>query len=186
MEFQELSIAGVYRLNARWIGDHRGGFARLFCQTEFEPYLAHDAIRQINHSINRERGTIRGLHYQKPPHAETKIVRCIAGRILDVVVDLRRGSPTFLRWLGVELSAENRQALLIPHGCAHGFQTLADDCELLYLHTADYTPGAEGGIRHDDPRLGIEWPFAPINLSARDAEHPLISPEYVGIELPNA
>lgn len=185
MEFHELSIPGVYRLDARWIGDQRGGFARLFCQQEFEPYFGDGSIRQINHSINRERGTVRGLHYQNPPHAEIKIVRCMAGSIFDVVVDLRRGSPTFLHWLGVELSSENRHALLIPHGCAHGFQTLADDSEILYFHSEYYTPGAEGGIRHDDPRLGIEWPLPPINLSDRDVAHPSIAPGYAGIALPN-
>ena len=185
MKFQELPIAGVYRLDAHWIGDQRGGFARLFCQKEFEPYLAQGAIRQINYSMNRERGTVRGLHYQNPPYAEIKIVRCVAGKILDIVVDLRQGSPTFLHWLGVELSAENRQALLIPHGCAHGFQTLEEDSQLLYFHTEDYSPGAEGGIRHDDPLLGIEWPLAPIKLSHRDAAHPLILPGYAGITLPN-
>lgn len=185
MDFQELSIPGVYHLDARWIGDQRGGFARLFCQQEFGPYLGQASIRQINHSINRERGTVRGLHYQNPPHAEIKIVRCMAGSIFDVVVDLRRGSPTFLHWIGVELSAENRGALLIPHGCAHGFQTLADDSEILYFHSEYYAPDAEGGVRHDDPRLGIEWPLPPINLSNRDITHPLIATGYAGIVLPN-
>lgn len=185
MEFQELSIPGVYRLDARWIGDHRGGFARLFCQREFEPYCGQGSIRQINQSFNRERGTVRGLHYQSPPYAEIKIVRCVAGSIFDVVVDLRRGSSTFLHWLGFELSAENRQALLIPQGCAHGFQTLADDCEILYFHSEYYTPGAEGGIRYDDPRLGIEWPLPPVNLSDRDVAHLPIAPGYAGIALPN-
>lgn len=185
MNFQELSIAGVYRLDARWIGDERGGFARLFCQKEFEPYFAQGSIRQINYSINRERGTVRGLHYQNPPHAEIKIVRCVKGSIFDVVVDLRCGSETFLHWLGVELSADNKQALLIPPGCAHGFQTLESDSEILYFHSEYYAPIAEGGIRHDDPRLGIEWPLPPINLSKRDIEHPLIATEYVGISFPN-
>jgi dTDP-4-dehydrorhamnose 3,5-epimerase len=185
MEFQELSIAGLYRLDARWIGDQRGGFARLFCQEEFEPYIAQGSIRQINYSINRERGTVRGLHYQNPPHAEVKIVRCVAGKIFDVVVDLRRGSATFLHWLGIELSAANKQALLIPQGCAHGFQTLEDDSELLYFHSEFYTPSAEAGIRHDDPRLGIEWPLMPINLSDRDTRHPLIAEGYDGIALQN-
>lgn len=185
MEFQELSIAGVNRLDARWIGDQRGAFARLFCQTEFEPFLAQSTIRQINYSINRERGTVRGLHYQNPPNAEIKIVRCVAGAIFDVVVDLRQGSRTFLHWLGIELSADNKQALLIPHGCAHGFQTLEDDSEILYFHSEDYTPSAEGGVRHDDPQLGIQWPLAPINLSARDVAYPLIGPGYSGVTLPS-
>lgn len=186
MEFQELSIPGVYRVDARWIGDPRGGFARLFCQQEFEPYFGQSSIRQINYSINREQGTVRGLHYQNPPYAEVKIVRCVAGSIFDVVVDLRRGSPTFLNWVGVTLSAENRHALLIPHGCAHGFQTLADDSEILYFHSEYYTPTAEGGVRYDDPRLGVEWPLAPINLSDRDIAHPLIESGYAGLAFPTS
>jgi dTDP-4-dehydrorhamnose 3,5-epimerase len=185
MEFHELSIAGLYHLDARWIGDHRGRFARLFCQREFESYLEQGSICQINYSINRERGTVRGLHYQNPPHAEVKIVRCVAGRIFDVVVDLRRGSATFLHWVGIELSAANKQALLIPRGCAHGFQTLEDDSELLYFHSEYYTPSVEAGVRHDDPRLGIEWPLTPINLSDRDERHPLIAEGYDGIALQN-
>jgi dTDP-4-dehydrorhamnose 3,5-epimerase len=183
MEFHELAIAGVFRLDARWIGDQRGGFARLFCQKEFAPYIGDAPLCQINYSINREKGTIRGLHYQNVPHAEVKIVRCVKGKIFDVVVDLRRDSATFLQSLGVVLSSENRDALLVPQGCAHGFQILADDSEILYFHTEYYTPSAEGGIRYDDPRLKIDWPLPAANVSDRDHAHPLITPDFSGIPL---
>lgn len=185
MEFHQTPISGVYRLDARWIGDERGKFARLFCQKEFAPYLGHDSICQINYSVNREKGTIRGLHYQNPPHAETKIVRCVKGAIFDVVVDLRRGSETFLQSLGILLSSQNNHALLVPHGCAHGFQVLEKDSEILYFHTEYYTPDSESGIRYNDPRLDINWPLPPANLSDRDQAHPLIAPDFSGILLPN-
>lgn len=183
MEFQELSISGVFRLDARWIGDHRGEFARLFCKKEFSPYIGDSSICQVNYSMNREKGAIRGLHFQNPPHAEIKIVRCVKGKIFDVVVDLRQGSKTFLQSVGVTLSGDNREALFIPHGCAHGFQVLEEDSELLYFHTEYYTPSSEDGVRYDDPRLNIEWPLPPINLSDRDKSHPLIAPEFTGVSI---
>jgi dTDP-4-dehydrorhamnose 3,5-epimerase len=185
MEFHELAISGVYRLDARWIGDDRGGFARLFCQKEFSPYIEQQSIRQINYSVNREKGTIRGLHFQTPPHAEIKIVRCVKGAVFDVVVDLRRESKTFLQSLALTLSAENRDAILIPRGCAHGFQVLEEDSELLYFHTEYYTPNAEGGLRYDDPQLKIDWPLTAVNLSDRDQGHPLLTPDFCGITFPN-
>jgi dTDP-4-dehydrorhamnose 3,5-epimerase len=124
---------------------------------------------QVNHSITRRRGTIRGLHLQRAPAAEFKLIRCLRGRVFDVAVDLRPGSATFGRWHALELSDENQRQILIPPGCAHGFQTLVDDCELLYQHSAAYRPDCEDGVRHDDPGLAIAWPEPVAELSARDA-----------------
>ncbi|SEN16453.1 dTDP-4-dehydrorhamnose 3,5-epimerase [Niastella yeongjuensis] len=123
------------------------------------------------------------MHFQLPPHSEIKMVRCIAGQVLDVIVDLRKDSPTFLQWNSVELSAENRNMLYIPEGFAHGFQTLTDNCELLYHHTALYKPGAEGGLRFNDPRLGINWPITPTVISERDHNHTLVDNFFEGIKI---
>ena len=132
-------------------------------------------VVQVNHSLTRVAGAVRGLHFQRPPRAEAKLVRCLKGCVLDVAVDLRAGSPTYLNWHAVELSALNRLALFVPRGFAHGFQTLTADCELLYLHDEFYSPEHEGGLRHDDPALAIAWPLPVADLSARDAAHPLVS-----------
>jgi dTDP-4-dehydrorhamnose 3,5-epimerase len=138
--------------------DERGFFARAWCEREFEAHGLNPGLVQANLSYNRHRGTIRGLHYQVPPYAEAKLVRCIRGAIYDVIVDLREKSPTFLQWLGVTLSAANRQMLYVPEGFGHGFQTLEDDSEVFYQVTQFYTPGAERGARWDDPAFGIKWP----------------------------
>jgi dTDP-4-dehydrorhamnose 3,5-epimerase len=177
----DTSIAGVKQLQRHPIGDHRGYFERLFCAEELQPLLAGRSIVQINHSLTVQRGAVRGLHFQHPPHAETKIVSCLRGAVWDVAVDLRQGSATFLRWHAAILSADNHQTLLIPEGLAHGFQTLADDCELLYLHTAAYRADAEGALNALDPRLDIAWPLPIAELSARDRNHPLITADYAGI-----
>ena len=138
-------------------------------------------IVQINHTLTVMRGTVRGLHFQYPPHAEIKIVSCLRGEVFDVAVDLRQGSPTFLQWHGEILSASNHRTLLIPEGFAHGFQTLSDDCELLYFHTAAYQPSAEGGLNAQDPKLNIFWPETVVELSSRDAGQPLVNEEFVGV-----
>ena len=135
----------------------------------------------MNHSTTRDVGAIRGLHYQKPPHAEMKIVRCLKGRVFDVAVDLRYDSPTFLRWHGVELSPESNLAYLIPEGCAHGFQVLEENSQLLYLHTAYYTPKSEVAVRFDDPRISVNWPLTPTNISAKDKSHPLLNEVFEGV-----
>jgi len=176
-------IAGVVLIETDRRRDERGGFARWFCDTELADALQGAVIRQINHSHTAQRGSVRGMHFQHAPHAEKKIIRCLAGKIFDVVVDLRRGSPTFLAWRGFELDAGDDRALLIPEGCAHGFQALTDDVQMLYLHTAPYTPAAEGALRCDDPRIAIAWPLPPQNLSARDLKHPLLSADFSGITL---
>ena len=140
-------------------------------------------IVQINHSRTTKPGTIRGMHYQRPPHAEMKMVRCLRGRVWSVAVDLRQGSPTFLQWHGEELTPENRHMFVIPEGCAHGFQALAADSEILYAVTAPYRPASEGALRHDDPALSIAWPMAVSALSARDIAHPLLTPDFSGLIL---
>jgi dTDP-4-dehydrorhamnose 3,5-epimerase len=141
------------------------------------------SIAQINHTITRKKGAVRGLHFQHPPHAETKVVSCLRGEIFDVAVDLRSGSPTFLQWHGEILSAGNRKSMLIPEGYAHGFQALTEDCELIYLHTAAYHPEAEGALNVADPRLNIAWPLPFVDLSDRDRSHPLIDKIFHGIDL---
>jgi len=170
-------LSGLAVIQTAAFEDHRGSFARLFCAQELDA-LGMNQIVQINHSLTRAVGAIRGLHFQRPPKAEAKLVRCLAGRVLDVAVDLRAGSPTYLKWHAVELSAANRLALFLPRGFAHGFQTLTPDCELLYLHDEVYSPQHEGGLRFDDPALSIPWPLAAADLSARDASHPLLSPDF--------
>ncbi len=176
-------IGGVHEVVAIPHEDARGRFARLFCTRELAGIQGERAIVQVNHSLTRRKGALRGMHFQHPPHAEAKWVRCLRGRVFDVVVDLRRGSPTFLKWHAVELSARRQNALFVPEGCAHGFQTLEDDCELLYLHTAHYAPGHEGGVRWNDPRVGIAWPLPVAEISRRDEAHPLLGEDFLGIEI---
>lgn len=163
--------------------DARGFFSRLFCAQELAEVGFDAPIAQINHTLTRRCGTVRGMHFQYPPHAEIKLVSVMRGEIFDVAIDLRKDSPTFLRWHAQFLSAENQRSLLIPHGFAHGFQTLTEDCELVYLHSHAYAPHAEAGIRAQDPAVGILWPLPFAELSARDASHPLIGPDFRGVEL---
>jgi dTDP-4-dehydrorhamnose 3,5-epimerase len=183
MKLDETSIPGVWTAESTAHEDQRGAFSRLFCSREEQAVLGSRSIVQINHSMTRRVGAVRGLHYQLPPHAEMKIVRCLRGRILDVAVDLRKGSPTFLKWTAVELAPDNRRALMIPEGCAHGFQVLEPDTELLYLHTAFYTVEAEGAVRFDDPMIGVDWPLGPTDLSDRDLNHPLLDKNFEGIAI---
>ena len=168
MKLNATTIAGVWEVETAPHRDERGSLTRLFCADAFAPAVRGLRFVQVNHSITRRRGTIRGLHFQRPPAAEWKLIRCLRGHVFDVAVDLRKGSPTFGRWHPVLLSADNQRQILIPPGCAHGFQTLADDSELLYQHSAAYAPGCEDGVRHDDPRLAIDWPEPATSLSPRD------------------
>ena len=158
------------------ISDQRGSFMRLFCAKELAELLGGRTIAQINHSLTRRAGTVRGLHFQKPPYAEMKLVRCLKGRVWDVAVDLRPESATRLQWHGEELGADNGRMMIIPEGFAHGFQSLEDNSELLYLHTHAYTPAAEGGLRYNAPRLAIGWPLVPAGMSARDLALPIDDP----------
>lgn len=156
---------------------------RLFCAGALKPLMGQRQVAQINHSRTSQAGAVRGLHFQHPPHAEMKMVRCLRGKVWDVAVDLRADSPTFLHWHARELAEDDTQMLVIPEGFAHGFQVLEPDSELIYLHTAFYHPQSEGGLRHDDPRLGINWPLSPQDLSARDLAHPLLGTDFTGIAL---
>jgi len=180
---QPTSFSGLVVVESTSQTDHRGAFARLYCEHELASLIGKRRIVQINHSRTATIGAVRGLHYQHPPHAEMKLVRCLKGRVWDVAVDLRHNSPTFLSWHAEELTPTNTRMMVIPEGFAHGFQVLEPESELLYLHTAFYTPGAEAGLRHDDTRLAIHWPIPVSDLSARDATHPLINPDFSGIAL---
>ncbi len=161
--------------------DERGFFSRFYCAEEFAGAGFDRAVAQMNHTLTRRKGAVRGMHFQRPPHAEIKFVTCLQGSVFDVAVDIRRDSPTFLRWHSEILSAENGRSLLIPRGFAHGFQSLTDDCELLYLHSEVYAPGAEGALNALDPRLAIGWPLELTELSDRDRAHPLIGTDFHGI-----
>jgi dTDP-4-dehydrorhamnose 3,5-epimerase len=163
--------------------DARGAFIRLFCAQELQPVLDYRQIAQINHSRTSHAGAVRGMHFQHPPHAEMKMVRCLRGRVFDVAVDLRAGSRTFLQWYAQELAQDDARMLVIPEGFAHGFQALEPDSELLYLHTEFYHPSSEGGLRYDDPRLAIAWPLPPQDLSPRDLSHPLLGADFTGVAL---
>ncbi len=174
-------LPGVFVAETTVIEDQRGAFARFFCAEELAAAFGGRPVVQINHSRTARVGSVRGLHFQYPPHAEYKLIRCLRGRVFDVAVDLRAGSATFLKWHAVELTPGNARLFLLPEGCAHGFQVLEPDSELLYLHSAAYAPGAEGGVRHDDPRVGIAWPLPVADLSARDASHPLLDADFRGL-----
>ena len=183
MKLTPTSIHGAYIIEAERRIDDRGSFARIYCAEELAPVLGNKKIVQMNHSYTHAGGALRGLHYQLPPHAETKIVRCLRGHVWDVVVDLRKDSPSFLQHFAVELSPDSDNAILIPEGCAHGFQALVDECELLYLHTASYHPDAERGVCYDDPRLAIAWPLPVTDLSPRDKSYAPLPPNFEGIIL---
>ncbi|HAU28747.1 MAG TPA: dTDP-4-dehydrorhamnose 3,5-epimerase [Rhodospirillaceae bacterium] len=177
------SIPGVMVVGTVPFSDHRGAFARLFCARMLADIIGARQIVQINHSRTNTQGAVRGMHFQHAPHAEMKLVRCLAGRVLDVAVDLRKSSPTFLSWHAEELSPDNANMLVVPEGCAHGFQVLDGPAELLYLHTAFYNKESEGGVRHDDPSLGITWPLPVTDISQRDLEHLLITKDFTGVSL---
>ena len=175
------SLAGVAVVECTPVEDHRGAIVRLYCERELAPIVGKRRIVQINHSRTTTKGAVRGMHFQRPPHAEMKLVRCVKGRVWDVAVDLRAGSPTFLHWHAVELAPGNALMLVVPEGCAHGFQVLEPESELLYLHTAFYAPAHEEGISCNDPRIGISWPLPVADLSQKDAGHPPITSDFLGI-----
>lgn len=177
----DLPLAGLKLIERTALGDARGSFSRLFCAEELAAAGWTKPIAQINRSLSGKQGTIRGLHFQYPPHAEMKLVSCLKGTIWDIAVDVRAGSPTFLHWHAEELSAGNLRALLVPEGFAHGFQTLTDDCEVLYMSSAFYTPAAEDGLNPHDPSLAIAWPLAASEMSERDRNHPLLTGQFAGV-----
>ena len=176
MKFTETPLHGAWTIDLEPRADERGFFARAFCMNEFAEHGLKNQIAQANLSYNPRRATLRGMHYQIPPHAEVKIVRCTRGAIYDVIIDLRVDSPTQFEWFGVELSADNRTALYVPEGFAHGYQSLTEESEVFYLVTEFYAPGSERGIRWDDPRFGIRWPLPDPVLSPKDAAHPDYQP----------
>lgn len=181
MIFTATPLAGSYVIGLEPFSDSRGWFARTYCKNEFQQIGHEKEWVQLNHSFTSLKGSVRGMHYQLAPYSEIKMVRCIAGAVYDVIIDLRKASPTFLQWFGMELSAENKKMLYIPEGFAHGFQALADNCELLYHHTEFYTPAAEAGIRYNDPAIHIQWPLALTEISERDAQHPLLDAHFKGV-----
>lgn len=172
MFFTPTELEGAFVIELQRFEDNRGFFARTWAPDVFERHGLVSRIAQMNLSYNRTKGTVRGMHFQHAPYAETKLVRCIRGAILDVIIDLRPGSPSFKRWIGVELTAENRRALYVPEGFAHGFQTLVDDVEVMYQVSQEYTPSAEGGVCHNDPAFGITWPLPPTEMSPKDMRWP--------------
>ena len=172
MKFEESHIRGAWIVDLERREDERGFFARAYCRREFEEVGLDFDIKQMNTSLSKTEGTLRGLHFQHPPHGEAKFIRCIAGAVLDVIVDLRPESPTFLDSAAVELTASNRRGLFLPKRCAHGFMTLSADTEVLYLVDEYYAPAQEDGLRWDDDRLSIEWGREPTAISPRDQAWP--------------
>jgi len=162
--------------------DDRGSFSRVYCEEELKE-ISNITIKQINHSITKHKGTVRGMHFQYEPNSEVKMVKCIKGKVFDVVVDIRKDSPTFLESFSIELTDENQKIIYIPKGFAHGFQTLEDDTELFYMHSNIYTPANEGALNVIDPLLNIKWPLDIINLSKRDNEHKLLDNDFKGIKI---
>lgn len=183
MIFHETPLTGAYIIEPKPYEDNRGSFARIYCENEVKEIGHKKRIVQINHSVTTNKGAVRGMHYQNPPKAEIKIVKCLTGSVFDVIIDLRKGSKMFLKWFGETISAKNKRMMYIPEGFAHGFQTLDSDCELLYFHTEFYSPDHEGAVRFDDPLLNINWPLRPVDLSERDLNHPLLTLDYKGIDL---
>ena len=181
--FSPTPLAGLLCVDRLQLADARGFLSRLFCTEEFAAAGFTISVVQINHTLTRSRGVVRGMHYQMPPHAEAKLVSCIRGQVYDAAVDLRAGSPTFLQWHGEVLSADNGRALAIPQGFAHGFQAMCEDCELVYLHSAPYRSEAEGAVNVCDVRLGITWPLPISEMSDRDRGHPSLADEFSGIVL---
>ena len=183
MKFTELPLKGAYIIEPSPFKDNRGLFERLFCREEFEKIGHRKEIVQINHSITNKKAAVRGMHFQHPPHAEIKIIKALRGSVFDVIIDIRKNSSTFLKWHSEIISGDNLKMMYVPEGFAHGFQTLEDACELLYLHTALYNKQYEGALRFDDPEINVTWPLPVAELSDRDSKHPLIDESFSGIEI---
>lgn len=182
MKFHPTPLQGAYLIELEKRGDDRGFFARFFCRNEFGAAGLVTQFVQINNSLSGKTGTLRGLHYQLPPAAEVKVIRCLRGGLFDCIIDIRPGSPTFGKWFGAELNDENRLAMYVPRGFAHGILTLKEDTEAFYLASDFYSPKDERGIRWDDPRFNIAWPIAPQEISPKDSAWPDFNPEFHGIE----
>jgi dTDP-4-dehydrorhamnose 3,5-epimerase len=172
MIFTETKLKGAYVLEIKQLTDERGFFGRSWCANEMKEHGLNPDVRQANTSLSKKKGTLRGMHYQLDPYQETKLIRCTHGRIFDVIIDLRPDSPTYKDWFGIELTRDNYKMLYVPEDFAHGFITLEDDVEVTYLVTQFYTPGAEAGIRWNDPGFNIDWPMEPVIISEKDQNHP--------------
>jgi dTDP-4-dehydrorhamnose 3,5-epimerase len=172
MIFHEVAVEGAYVIDIEPRGDDRGFFARTFCRKEFEALNLNPHLAQANIAFTKARGTVRGLHYQLGPHAEAKLVRCTAGALYDLIVDLRPHSPTYKKWIGVELSSSNYRMLFVPQGCAHGYQTLVDESEISYNASEFYSPEAERGVRFNDPAFNFNWPLQVTSISDKDRSWP--------------
>ncbi len=183
MKIKQTTLKDAFSIDPEPFEDNRGSFSRVFCQRELKHILHNNNIVQINHSITKQKNAIRGMHFQFPPKAEIKIVKCMRGSVFDVIIDLRKGSPTFLKWHGETLTFENMKILYIPEGFAHGFQTLEENSELLYFHTEFYSPEHEGGVRYNDLSVNISWPLDVIDISEKDRNYPLLSQDFEGILL---
>ena len=181
MIFIKTDLEGLYIIKPKLFEDERGLFTRTYCKKEFQEVGLNVDFVQFNHSFNKKRGTVRGMHYQSKPHSEIKLIRCVQGRVIDVAVDLRRNSPTFLKSVAFELSAENMLSILIPVGFAHGFQTLEDSTSLIYHHTEFFQGDADSGFRPDDPMLSINWPLPFVTISDKDKNQKLINQDFKGI-----
>ena len=182
MKFHPTPLLGAYTIELEKRGDDRGFFARFFCEKEFAGVGLETRFVQINNSLTGVKGTLRGLHYQLPPAAEVKVVRAVRGALWDVIVDLRPDTPTYRRWFGAELNKDNRLMMYAPRGFAHGFVSLSDNVEAIYLVSALYTPSAERGLRWNDPAIGIDWPMAPREMSEKDRNWPDLDPKFHELE----
>jgi dTDP-4-dehydrorhamnose 3,5-epimerase len=174
-------LDGLLVIQRTMSGDARGQFGRLFCADDLKPFGWTKAVTQSNLSVTIGQGTVRGIHFQHPPHSEMKLVTCIEGKIFDVAVDIRKNSKTFLHYFATELSAENQKSMLIPEGFAHGFQCLSERCSMIYFHSAAFTATAAGGIHPQDPKLAIIWPQQVARLSAQDAGYPMLQDDFSGV-----
>ena len=183
LQSQTTTIQGLYVIERIQRGDERGFFERMYCAETMQDLGWHSGIAQVNHSFTAQQGAVRGLHYQLPPFAESKLVSCFRGAVWDVVVDLRHGSPSFLQHVAIELSERNRRSVLIPPGCAHGFQTLSDNVDMFYCHSAVYAPHSEAGLNILDPRLQLHWPLAIAQRSERDLAFVFLTEDFEGVKL---
>ena len=183
LKVHKTAIPGLEVIERQRVCDQRGSLTRLFCARELAAAGWQKLVAQVNQTLTLRKGTLRGLHFQHPPHAEMKLVSCLRGSVWDVAGDLRAGSPTIVQWHAEVLSGANGRALLIPEGFAHGFQAISDDCELLYLHSVEYAPSAEAGLNAKDPKLSIQWPLPVAEISARDEQHPMLDQFFRGLVL---
>ena len=181
MKIINTPLCDLYEICTRSLDDSRGRFTRLFCEQELAAIRPGLHFPQIILSDTKQKGTLRGLHFQQAPAAEAKLIRCLRGRVFDVAVDIRKNSPTFLQWHAVELSESNDRAIFIPEGFAHGFLSLSDDVQLLYMHTAAWSQQHESGLRHDDPKIAIHWPLAVSHISDRDAGFSFVQDDFAGV-----